>query len=119
MNDSRSEEMVLNGAETDVVLEALDRHEPDATDASDEEMERLNSKFDRGVDATENVGVELTRGDATVVLSALNEYGVLADERESERAAALRERIAEEFGLEDDRPEGAETMDDERYSGGT
>ena len=119
MDGSQSEEMTFNGTEAATVSEALRRHEAGANDATQEELDRLESEFDRDVGGSENADFELGRGDATVVLSALNEYEVLADERETERIASLRQRIAEEFGFEDDRPEGAETMDDERYSGGT
>ena len=119
MSGDQSREIVLNGAEAETVLEALRRHESDATDASEGEIDRLESEFDDDLGAAENGEFELTGGDATVVLSALNEYGVLADERETERIASLRERLAEEFDVADDRPDGADTMDDERYSGGT
>ena len=119
MVGDQSAEITLNGAEAAVVLAALRHHEPQATDASEDEIDELESRFDRDLDDAENAAFELNGGDATVVLSALNEYEVLADERETERIAALRERLAEEFDLEDDRPEAAEPMEDERYSGGT
>ena len=119
MAGDQSEEMTLNGAETTTVFEALRRHESDATDASDEEIGQLESEFDRDLDAAENAEFELTGGDATVILSALNEYEVLADQRETERITSLRRRFAEEFDVVEDRPEAAEPMDDERYSGGT
>ncbi|WP_435180718.1 hypothetical protein [Halorussus sp. AFM4] len=119
MAGDQSAEITFNGAETDVVLDALRRHEPGATDATEDELDDLESRFDRDLDDAENATVELNRGDATVVLSALNESEVLADERDTERIASLRERLAEEFDLEDDRPEPAEPMEDEQYSGGT
>ena len=119
MSGDQSEEITLNGAEATTVLEALRRHESDATDATDEEIDQLESEFDRDLGTAEEGEFELTGGDATVVLSALNEYEVLADQRESERIASLRERLAEEFDVVEDRPEAAEPMDDERYSGGT
>ena len=119
MEGDQSAEITLSGVEAAAVLEALRHHEPEATDATEDELDKLESRFDRDLGDAENAAFELTGGDATVVLSALNEYEVLADERETERIASLRERLAEEFDLEEDRPEGAEPMEDERYSGGT
>ena len=119
MGETQSEEITLNGAETAAVLEALQHHESGATDATEEEVAELKSQFDRDLAEAENAEFEFSRSDATVVLSALNEYEVLANERESERVLSLRERIAEEFDLEEDRPEGAEPMEDEQYPGGT
>ena len=116
MDESSSREIVLNGTEADTVLEGLRRHERDATDATEAELDELESKFDRDLDGEGEF--ELTRADAHVVLSALEERERLASGRDQERLLSLRGRFAEEFDFADRRPEGAEPMEDERYPGG-
>ncbi|NEU57511.1 hypothetical protein [Halorussus sp. MSC15.2] len=119
MEESSSREIALTGSETSTVLEALEHHESGATDATEAELDDLESRFDRDLDAGEAAEVELTRADAHVVLSALEEREPLTSGRDLEKLLALRGRFAEAFDFEDRVPDGAEPMEDERYPGGT